>query len=267
MSDLPTFKSTGFQHLDAKIERSLEQAYKLGFDDGIKHQKAAAPPPKARELAKQLEAVTAERDAHWALVERLLAALVNAEEKHINCECPTCDGDTGSGCTCSAPTQWRTVIAEARALRDKRLETPPLVVARGAAVSARDLRSGTVSLSAPCQLERELAELEATDPTVAAAKAKLDQVAAELVSPPLTLRSGNPIHILSDAKRAAIKADWPLKKWVEVSTSFRSCFSPDAVAGEAEKALEVLGSHFTVTLAPGFRFDPAEWSHDQQSGP
>ena len=57
MSDIPTFKSTGFQHLDAKIERSLEQAYKLGFDDGIKHQKAAAPPPKARELAKQLEAM------------------------------------------------------------------------------------------------------------------------------------------------------------------------------------------------------------------
>ena len=189
MSDLPTFKSTGFQHLDASIERAIEQAYKLGFDAGIEHQRKASPPPKARELAKQLEAVTAERDK--------LAKLV-------------------------AP---------------------------------------------PCRLERELAELEATDPTIAAARAKLDQVAAELVSPPLTLRSGNPIHILSDAKRAAIKADWPLRKWVEVSTSFRSCFSPDAVAGEAEKALEVLGSHFTVTLAPGFRFDPKEWSHDQQSGP
>ena len=57
MSDLPTFQSTGFQHLDAKIERALEQAYRLGFDDGIKHQKQAAPPPKARELAKQLNAM------------------------------------------------------------------------------------------------------------------------------------------------------------------------------------------------------------------
>ena len=58
MSDLPTFQSTGFQHLDAKIERALEQAYRLGFDAGIEHQKkAAAPPPKARELAKQLNAM------------------------------------------------------------------------------------------------------------------------------------------------------------------------------------------------------------------
>lgn len=122
LPELPAFKSTGFQHLDASIERALEQAYKLGFDAGIEHQKQASPPPKARELKKQLEAVTAERDAHRALVERLLGALTNAEEKHVNCECPTCDGDSGSGCTCSAPTRWRTVIDEARTLLNEKVK-------------------------------------------------------------------------------------------------------------------------------------------------
>ena len=68
MSDLPTFKSTGFQHLDASIERAIEQAYKLGFDAGIKHQKAAAPPPKARELAKQLEAMRERAEAAEARI-------------------------------------------------------------------------------------------------------------------------------------------------------------------------------------------------------
>ena len=166
MSDLPTFKSTGFQHLDASIERAIEQAYKLGFDAGIEHQRKASPPPKARELAKQLDAardagaeafdaalqafaqlqeqlvaLTAERDERRALVERLLGALINAEEKHINCECPTCDGDTGSGCTCSAPTQWRTVIAEARAAVPSAMA--PLTVSAGAA--ATDLTPGEVT--------------------------------------------------------------------------------------------------------------------------
>ena len=115
MSDLPTFQSTGFQHLDAKIERALEQAYRLGFDDGIKHQKQAAPPPKARELAKQLEAardaaaeafdaaltafgqvqerlaaVTAERDELRALltetpIEAAVQASTGQERKHCRC--------------------------------------------------------------------------------------------------------------------------------------------------------------------------------------
>ena len=78
MSDLPTFQSTGFQHLDAKIERALEQAYRLGFDDGIKHQKQAAPPPKARELAKQLEAA---RDAAAEAFDAALTAFGQVQER------------------------------------------------------------------------------------------------------------------------------------------------------------------------------------------
>lgn len=39
------------------VTRALENAYKVGFDAGIEHQKKAAPPPKARELAKQLNAM------------------------------------------------------------------------------------------------------------------------------------------------------------------------------------------------------------------
>lgn len=50
-------------------------------------------------------------NAHDALVE----ALKDAVRMHIDCECPTCDGDTGAGCTCSRPTQWRAALALAEA--------------------------------------------------------------------------------------------------------------------------------------------------------
>lgn len=77
-TDLPAFKSTGFQHLDATIDRALEKAYKLGFDAGVEHQKKAAPPPKARELAKQLEAA---RDAAAEAFDAALTAFGQVQEQ------------------------------------------------------------------------------------------------------------------------------------------------------------------------------------------
>ena len=74
-TDLPAFKSTGFH---ATIDRALEKAYKAGFDAGIKHQKQAAPPPKARELAKQLEAA---RDAAAEAFDAALQAFGQVQEQ------------------------------------------------------------------------------------------------------------------------------------------------------------------------------------------
>lgn len=79
MSDT-TFKSTGFQHLDAKINRAIEQSFKEGFDAGIAHQKKAAPPPKARELAKQLEAA---RDAAAEAFDAALLAFGQVQEQLV----------------------------------------------------------------------------------------------------------------------------------------------------------------------------------------
>ena len=77
-TDLPAFKSTGFQHLDATIDRALEKAFKAGFDAGVEHQKKAAPPPKARELAKQLEAA---RDAAAEAFDAALTAFGQVQEQ------------------------------------------------------------------------------------------------------------------------------------------------------------------------------------------
>jgi len=91
--------------VESAVRRGIEEAYKRGFDAGVQHQREAAPPLRARELKKQLDAVQAERD-------RLLELITS-----------------------------------------------------------------------PCELERELLKLEATDPAVATAKAKLDRVVVELTSP------------------------------------------------------------------------------------
>lgn len=90
------------------MNRAEEEAYKRGFDAGVKHQREAALPLKARALKRRLDVVMTH--AH-----RLFNALRHAEERHINVECKTCDGETGCGCRCSGPMQWRAVLGEAKA--------------------------------------------------------------------------------------------------------------------------------------------------------
>jgi len=51
------------------VSRELELEYKRGFDAGVKHQREAAPPPKAREMKKQLEAKLVETELLAALLE------------------------------------------------------------------------------------------------------------------------------------------------------------------------------------------------------
>ena len=81
------------------------------------------------------------------------------------------------------------------------------------------------------------------------------------VLPPLYLRNGNPLVILAAMRAVARKADWSLAKWDEVSASFKSCFSPDALPEEHEKGMDVVRSHFEVTTAPGFSSDVRQWDH------
>lgn len=85
------------------MNRAEEEAYKRGFDAGVKHQREAALPLKARALKRRLDVVMTH--AH-----RLFDALHHAEKSHIAMECPTHDN-----CRCSGPMQWRTVLGEAKA--------------------------------------------------------------------------------------------------------------------------------------------------------
>lgn len=52
--------------VDQPTERLREAAYKAGFDTGVAYQKKADPPPKARELGKQLR----EQGEAWSRKER-----------------------------------------------------------------------------------------------------------------------------------------------------------------------------------------------------
>jgi hypothetical protein len=40
-----------------------------------------------------------------------------------------------------------------------------------------------------------------------------------------------------------------------------SCFTLDALPEEHAKGLDVVRSHFTVTLGEGFSADPIQWDH------
>lgn len=81
--------------------------------------------------------------------------------------------------------------------------------------------------------------------------------------PPVTLRSGNPMRIVTDCRAVARKAGWTLARWDEFYATCKACFTPSASAEEAAKLLDVVASHFTVTFGPGFRWDPSEWDHRQ----
>jgi len=81
--------------------------------------------------------------------------------------------------------------------------------------------------------------------------------------PPVTLRSGNPMRIVTDCRAVARKAGWTLARWDEFYATCKACFSPAASREEVDAMLDVVRSHFAVTLGPGFSFDPAEWDHRQ----
>ena len=73
--------------------------------------------------------------------------------------------------------------------------------------------------------------------------------------PALRLWSGKPVVILGDAKKAALKAGVSLAWWVEFSTTFRACLTPDCLPEEMAKSLEVVKERFVVTMADGFTLD------------
>jgi len=91
----------------------------------------------------------------------------------------------------------------------------------------------------------------------------LDPNATPLKLPPVTLRSGNPLVILAACRSVARKAGWSLVAWDEFFATCKACFSPEASREEADKLLDVVRSHFEVTLGAGFRFEPGDWDHRQ----
>ena len=70
--------------------------------------------------------------------------------------------------------------------------------------------------------------------------------------PALRLWKGEPITILSDAKKAALKAGVSLAWWVEFSTTARACLTADCAPEEMAKFLDVVRERFDCTEAPGF---------------
>ena len=79
--------------------------------------------------------------------------------------------------------------------------------------------------------------------------------------PAVYLSNGNPLKVLAECRKVARKAGFSLAAWDEFSSSFMSCFTLEALPEEHAKGLDVVRSHFTVTLGEGFSSDPLQWDH------
>ena len=80
-----------------------------------------------------------------------------------------------------------------------------------------------------------------------------------VAAPPVYIASGNPQRILSDCRKAAVKAGWLLSTWDEFATTARACLTPDATVEEHATFLRVVEERFAVTRGKGFDADPATW--------
>ncbi len=78
--------------------------------------------------------------------------------------------------------------------------------------------------------------------------------------PPVTLDNGNPAAVLGACKRAAIRANWSLRAWVEFSDTARACLSPDALPEEFALFMRVVEQRFAVTRTTRFNPDPTSWA-------
>ncbi len=80
-----------------------------------------------------------------------------------------------------------------------------------------------------------------------------EQLTFAVVRPPLRLWKNEPLTILGDAKKAALKADVSLRWWGEFRASVDACLTPDAEPEEMAKFLEVVRSYFECTEHPSFK--------------
>lgn len=78
--------------------------------------------------------------------------------------------------------------------------------------------------------------------------------------PALRLDNGNPAAVLGAAKRAALKANWSLRAWVEFSDTARACLTPDCAPEEFAAFLRVVEERFAVTRGLNFNADPSSWA-------
>ena len=81
--------------------------------------------------------------------------------------------------------------------------------------------------------------------------------------PQVRLTKAQPLAILSDCKRAALKAGVSLQFWVEFRATFDACLSPDCEPEEMEKALLVVEERFDVTKAEGFSLEVPTKAKDE----
>ncbi|MFZ5440487.1 MAG: hypothetical protein ACOZQL_10790 [Myxococcota bacterium] len=102
------------------MSREEELAYKRGFDAGSEHQKKSDPPPKARDLQKQLEKVRDELAVVHEEYRRLTAAL---EEMRLRAEGAEARIASVSGVTREelAKREYERGLAEGREVRAEML--------------------------------------------------------------------------------------------------------------------------------------------------
>lgn len=91
----------------------------------------------------------------------------------------------------------------------------------------------------------------------------LEATEPALTLPKVRLVNGSPIAVLGACKRVALKADWPLRRWVEFRESAQACLGAECSEDEHRKFLSVVRSYFTVELAPGFTADPLFTPHPE----
>ena len=80
-----------------------------------------------------------------------------------------------------------------------------------------------------------------------------EQLSFAVVRPPLRLWKNEPLTILGDAKKAALKADVSLRWWDEFRSTADACLRPECAPEEMEKFLDVVRSFFECVEAPSFR--------------
>jgi hypothetical protein len=66
------------------------------------------------------------------------------------------------------------------------------------------------------------------------------------MKPRVRLTTTEPIKVLADCKRAALKANWLLSEWVEFSATCRACLTADCEPEEMALFMSVVRERFDV---------------------
>lgn len=75
----------------------------------------------------------------------------------------------------------------------------------------------------------------------------MEQTTFPSIRPPVRLTSAEPVKVLADCKKAALKADVSFRWWQEFSDTARACLTPDCEPEELVLFMAVVKERFEVT--------------------